>query len=285
MGIRECLDCGLAWQFPRLRTVDESSKILSGRYEAQEDGSYCDPQRRRAVAGTELAFLEEFYEAPGKLLDIGAGDGAFIAQAADHGWECIGVDPAAKPDLGLRTPGGGRFTLVQGTLKDLGLTEQFDAITLWDVVEHLDDPVEVLDKAVSLLKDSGILIVETGNYQSVDRIVSGPDWWAYMTDHRWYFAPPTMRQLLNRSGLRYVALGSRVLRPWWLGRHSYDGPSNLQTLRKMLRHPLAASRTIRQHKMLRTAAVSWNRWAGLGIFAIAASRQPIRSRADFIDLS
>ena len=188
----------------------------------------------------------------------------------------------------MRLPDAGSFTLIQGTLRDLDSTQRFDAITMWDVIEHLDDPADVLNTAVPFLKDSGILIIETGNYQSVDRIVSGPDWWAYMADHRWYFAPPTVRQLLKKFGLRYVALGTRVLRPWWHGRHSYDGPSELRTVKKVVRHPLTALQTVRQYKLLRTAAAHWNRWAGLGIFAVVASRQSIQSyrgNAGFIDLS
>lgn len=288
LSIKECLNCGLAWQFPRCRTAAESVEILSRRYAEQEQGSYCDPQKRRATAGAELAFLETFAAAPGKLLDIGAGDGTFIAQAAGRGWECIGLDPAAREDPELRSPGAGSFVLIQGTLKDLDPTQRFDAITMWDVIEHLDDPEDVLNTAVPFLKDLGILIVETGNYQSVDRIVSGPDWWAYMADHRWYFAPPTVRQLLKKFGLKYVALGPQVLRPWWHGRHSYDGPSKLRTLKKMVRYPWTALQTVRQYILLRTAAAHWDRWAGLDIFAMVASRQPIQSyrgNAGFIDLS
>ena len=149
---------------PQLKSV----KILSRRYEEQEQGSYCDPQKRCATAAAELAFLETFAAAPGKLLDIGAGDGAFIAQAAGHGWECIGLDPAARRDPELRRSAAGNFTLIQGTLKDLDPTQRFDAITMWDVIEHLDDPEDVLNTAVSFMEDSGILIVETGNYQSVE---------------------------------------------------------------------------------------------------------------------
>jgi hypothetical protein len=109
-----------------------------------------------------------------------------------------------------------------------------------------------------------------------------------MPDHRWYFAPPTLRQLLNKSGLRYVSLGPQVLRPWWRGRHSYDGPSKLRTLKRMVRHPLAALETVRQYTLLKIAARDWSRWAGLGIVAMVASRQPIqphKGTGSFIDLS
>lgn len=280
LSIRECLDCGLAWQFPRLRSVEQSAAILAFRYEEQAEGSYCDPQVRRATGEAELAFLETFVRPPGRLLDIGAGDGAFIALAAGHGWECVGVDPAARLDPGLRSTGTGSFRLIEGTLDDLDPGERFDAVTMWDVIEHLDEPAAVLNAAVPFLKDGGVLVVETGNYQSVDRITSGPDWWAYMSEHRWYFAPPTVRDLLHRAGLAHVAVGPRVLRPWWKGQPTYNGPSRLRTLKKMVRQPSTALRTARQHRELGAAAARWDRWAGLGIFAMVASRQPIRSLAE-----
>ena len=224
---------------------------------------------------TELSFVEALFDAPGSLLDIGAGDGTFIAQAANRGWKCIGVDPAASQDAHSQMSGTGTCRLIKGTLSDLDPAQQFDAITFWDVIEHLDDPENVLRAAVPFLKEDGVLIIETGNYQSIGRIMSGPDWWAYAADHRWYFAPPNVRQLLIRVGLGHVALGNKVLRPWWRGKHSYSGPSRLRTLKRLVRSPLSAPSTIAQYRLLKKAAVDWKQWAGLDIIAMVASRHPL----------
>ena len=278
LSIKQCLSCALAWQHPRYRTADESVRSQQDRYAEQEKGSYYDPEKRRATVATEVSFVETLFDAPGSLLDIGAGDGTFIVQAASRGWKCIGVDPAASQDAHLPMSGTGTCKLVKGTLADLDPTQRFDAVTFWDVIEHLDDPESVLRAAVLFLKENGILIIETGNYQSIDRVMSGPDWWAYAADHRWYFAPPTVRQLLIRVGLGHVALGSKVLRPWWRGQHSYAGPSLLRTLKRLVRSPLSAATTIGQYTQLKKAAVDWKQWAGLGIIAMAASRYPMRDR-------
>jgi 2-polyprenyl-3-methyl-5-hydroxy-6-metoxy-1,4-benzoquinol methylase len=164
-------------------------------------------------------------------------------------------------------------------LGDVDRDARFDAITLWDVVEHLDEPESVLRDAVPLLKPDGVAIVETGNFQSAARISDGADWWAYAADHRWYFAPPTLRDLLRRVGLPHVALANRVLRPWWRGEHSYAGPSRRQLLRQLVRSPLSASTALSRYRSLRQVAAGWQRWGGLGIFALVASRNPIAPRA------
>ena len=284
LSIQQCLNCELAWQYPRYRTADESVRFQQRRYTEQVEGSYYDPEKRCAVAAAELSFIETLCDAPGSLLDIGAGDGTFIAQAANRGWKCIGVDPAASQDARLPMSEAGTCRLIKGTLSDLDPAQRFDAVTFWDVIEHLDDPESVLRAAVPFLKEDGILVIETGNYQSIDRIMSGPDWWAYAAGHRWYFAPPNVRQLLIRVGLGHVALGTKVLRPWWRGEHSYRGPSVVRTLKRLVRAPLSAATTIRQYKLLKKAAVDWERWAGLGIVAMVASRHPVRDHKNGAEL-
>jgi len=285
LSLKECLDCGLAWQFPRYRTVEQSVERHSNVYEAQKEGSYYDPEKRRAVAVVELDFVESFFGAPATLLDVGAGDGAFIAHAASRGWKCIGVDPSARQDPRLAVSGSGAFELVHGTLSDLDSDQKFDAITMWDVIEHLDDPEEVLRAAAPLLKDSGVFVVETGNFQSVERIMSGPNWWAYAADHRWYFTPPSIAQLLRRVGLEHCVMAKTVLRPGWRGSHSYNVPSLSRRLKRLVRNPLLLMKTVEQSKLLTVAGRDWMEWGGLGIFTIAASRHPVRPCKEGVGLS
>lgn len=277
LSVRVCRACGLAWQYPRLLSADESVQAHLQKYSMQREGSYFDPQWRREVVGIELGFLETFHITPGELLDIGAGDGAFIVRAAERGWQCVGVDPAARLDPTFAAACPQNVELIRGTLDSLRPTRRFDVITLWDVIEHLEDPQTLLRSALHYLKDDGILVLETGNFESVDRIIAGPDWWAYAADHRWYFAPPNLARMLRRAGFGHVALASRVLRPGWHGNATYRGPSLLRTLKKLARAPFHATKTVAQHKHLRAAATYWAQWAGLGIICMMGSRTPIKN--------
>jgi len=279
LSVHECTACGLAWQFPRMRTDAESIAAQSHSYQEGTKDTYYDPERRRTIVAMEMGFLETFFDAPGSLLDVGAGDGTFIACAAARGWHCVGIDPAARPRSDFDSPAnGGKCALICGTLQDLDQDARFDVLTLWDVIEHVDDPHGVLEAAIPLLKPTGVLIIETGNFQSVERVTGGPDWWCYAADHRWYFSPPTVRALADRCGMKHTAFSTRVLRPWWRGSNAFASPSYLQVLKKVIRAPHMAARAYDDFRTLRANASAWSDWGGLGIVAIAASRVPLEAK-------
>ena len=197
IGVIECEACNFAWQWPVARTKQDSIIYFQTEYSQKMQNTYFDPVLRRKIAGLELDFVRKLIKTPGRLLDVGAGDGAFLQAAVDEGWEAVGLEPAAERD---REDERG-FRIIAGTVDDLDSAERFDVITLWDVIEHVDDPRGLIEKCVSLLNIGGYLVLETGNYQSAERIVSESDWWAYQADHRWFFAPKILHSLMEAAGL------------------------------------------------------------------------------------
>ena len=84
----------------------------------------------------------------------------------------------------------------------------FDAVSLFDVLEHLVDPAATLRACVRLLKASGILFAYVPNYDSASRLLMGADaHFIWPTHHLNYYTPITIRDLLDREGLstEYVA--------------------------------------------------------------------------------
>ena len=76
----------------------------------------------------------------------------------------------------------------------------FDAITLWDVLEHMADPIAVLKKAARLLRPGGILALNVPNIESLIAKLMGSRWPLLLTEHLYYFSPSSLRLLLERSG-------------------------------------------------------------------------------------
>jgi hypothetical protein len=151
---------------------------------------------------------------------------------------------------------------------------QFDVVTLWDVIEHVERPLHVVRSCVDALTSDGVLIIETGNYHSADRIEGGDRWWCYQADHRWYFSPSTIGPLLKSAGLAHAVLADRVFRPWWTGSGTdYRAPSFWRTGKRLLNTPRTATDSVKKHLALRRAETEWHGFAGLGIFTVAASRQ------------
>ena len=128
----------------------------------------------------------------GDLLDIGTGTGYFIDKMHQCGWNVEAVEknaPArefAQKHFGLTI----HEDIFLATCKD----KSFDAVTLWHVMEHLQNINEVWDILHRLLKDDGMLFIAVPNSESADAEHYGEYWAAYdVPRHLWHFTPDTMK--------------------------------------------------------------------------------------------
>jgi SAM-dependent methyltransferase len=193
-----CKDCDLVYVNPRpLQSI-----LLSG-YADAEDPLFAaqNDQRIKTFHKTlqaTLARLKMSGEGK-KVLDIGCAGGAFLVAAQQCGFDAVGVEPARwMAAYGRRTYG---VDIRDGILKPGMFPEKsFDVITLWDVVEHLTDPKQILDLVHSLLKPNGILLV---NYPDIDSVAAktlGRKWPFWLSVHLLYYTRKTIAAQLKRSG-------------------------------------------------------------------------------------
>lgn len=114
------------------------------------------------------------FPTPGLLLDVGCGNGSFLARAAEMGWQVVGCEPDPKAaevcrDLGCRVLDGDAF--------NPGLdNHQFDVITLSHVIEHVEDQRALLRRLFSLLKPNGQLWLALPNPESIGFRAFGEAW-------------------------------------------------------------------------------------------------------------
>src|SRR5687768_17235346 len=73
-------------------------------------------------------------------------------------------------------------------------------ITMWDVVEHLREPKEVLSFLRPHLNPDGVLVMETGNYENWLRLAEGDKWSLYLLDHHFYFTPHSLESVAHDAG-------------------------------------------------------------------------------------
>lgn len=270
VSIVECPRCQAAWQWPLQRSEHQSAAVFHDAYAAKSEGSYFEAERRAAVAACQRDYLARQLPRPGRLLDVGCGDGCFARTMAAAGWDVLGLDPALAGTVEEAAPPG-RLVLSPQRLETLPDTQPFDLITLWDVVEHVERPDRLVADAARLLAPDGLLVVETGNYQSTGRILNDA-WWNYQVDHRWYLAPPQLRRMLDDAGLARVELADVVLRPWWTGRASEPPPSGVALLRRVLRRPWRAADAWRRHRRMQQGAAALQALGGLEIMTMLARR-------------
>lgn len=160
--------------------------------------------RRRAAA--YLPFTGE-----GRLLDFGCGVGRYVARMAAAGWRAEGID--TSPDA-VRLGRQAGLTLHQGTLPGLDLpAESFDAVTMWQALEHVPSPKATLEAVARLLRPGGRLAVVCPRLDSLDARWFGSCWFALeLPRHLWHFTGATLRRHLEAAGFEVDCVGS-VRRP------------------------------------------------------------------------
>ena len=153
---------------------------------------------------------------PGKVLDYGCGIGTFIECALERGWQAHGVEASKEIVWYARQ----ERKLPIWHLEEWS-PEVYDAITLWDVIEHLDDPRKTLQGLVRHLKTGGILMLETPDAGFIlrwlslqaSRLSRGTIDLArffFYPDHRYYFSTKTIALLIEQVGLelRWIRRGT-----------------------------------------------------------------------------
>lgn len=145
----------------------------------------------------------------GRILDVGSGTGAFVAALRRAGWRADGLEPDS--------------TARQVAINDFGITlmesdqlfklpsGEFDAITLWHVLEHVHDLDGYMQAFHRLLKPGGRLLLALPNHTSFDASHFKQWWAAYdVPRHLYHFAPASIRKLAARHGYE-----CRSIRPMW----------------------------------------------------------------------
>ncbi|MBN1656533.1 MAG: methyltransferase domain-containing protein [Deltaproteobacteria bacterium] len=192
--ILRCLQCGMIFMRPKF-----NPKELVQEYVQVEDPTYLKNVRVRERMFEYNLSKVAHYTRPGqRLLDVGSYCGAFLKVARDQGLEVVGVEPSSWAVEVSRSLVDA--PVFRGTLGDL--PEEigtFDVITLWDVLEHMADPIQELKKINSLLKPQGTFLFSTLMIDNWFPKLTGKHWPWLMEMHLYYFTEETISDVLDRS--------------------------------------------------------------------------------------
>jgi len=198
-----CRFCDLVYINPRLK-----QEIILDSYSGAVDPTFIrqNSMRINTFSRQIKKLVARFCIEPSRdkfVLDVGCAGGAFPKAAYDLGFTVIGVEPSvwmcrfARAEYGL--------DIRDGTIFDQDLPEDnFDIITFWDVLEHLPQPSPVLDKARSLLKENGLLILTYPDYRSLTARFLGSKWPFLLSVHLTYYTSVTIQKQLNRCGFEMI---------------------------------------------------------------------------------
>lgn len=160
------------------------------------------------IKGFEDRFkeLKGFTVSHGSLLDFGCAVGLFLKVARDAGWSTLGLERSGwAAEFGRREYG---LTILRGDEEEMsGFAQQFDVVTMWDVLEHLEDPRRAVESAAKWLKPNGILALNTINISSLGARLAGAEWRHLAPPfHLQYFTRYSLTNLLRTAGFKILAV-------------------------------------------------------------------------------
>ena len=133
----------------------------------------------------------------------GCAGGAFLEAAKTLGLDVEGIEPSRYLSEHARNTYG--VKVHQGTLEGVNLPENsYDLVTLWDVIEHLTQPIDTLKQCHRIIKKDGHIVINYPDYTSWPARILKWKWPFWLSVHLTYFDPKTVKELLSQSGFKTV---------------------------------------------------------------------------------
>ncbi len=206
-----CAPCGVVFSEPRQAVGPEwyeKAAPLRGREKRPA------PERDWRFR----TFLKENLP-PGRLLDVGCGDGGFLALAQRNGWQCVGFDYEKRMVALAKERGVEVHACEFSSFCRSRAAGEFDVVALFDVLEHTPEPRELLGFVLPLLKKGGYLTLTMPNaLRPLPFVREEHD---YPPHHFTRWTPEAMRGFLERGGFTVIHQDAGILKIGYLSDHIY----------------------------------------------------------------
>ena len=202
-----CHGCGVIRQNPRLtwdslQSYYPDEDYIAYRAWVKEPGSKLSRTLRRHGVRKWLRSIERWKKS-GRMLDIGCGTGAFLGEAkVSGGWRLEGLEPNQFAAEFTREKLG--IPVHVATFPEVSLPlDSYDVITMWNVLEHLQMPVDSIRYVSQLLKPGGWFVFSIPNVESLDARLAKRYWVGWdLPRHLYLLSGNNLSQNLKENGFR-----------------------------------------------------------------------------------
>lgn len=179
---------------------------LNRYYQSEDYISHTDSKRslfekiyqsvKQFTLNQKERLITSYISGKGNLLDIGAGTGDFLAFASSKNWQVTGIEPSVKAkELAIK-----KGVYFAETIQDLP-TNSFDVITMWHVLEHVEELEFQVRELQRISKPGGYVFIAVPNYKSYDAKFYKEYWAAYdVPRHLWHFSKKSINKLFSENG-------------------------------------------------------------------------------------
>jgi SAM-dependent methyltransferase len=207
----QCAKCNFMFLNPQpsdefLKSLYTSDYFLMGN---DDKSGRLRSEMKTATAQLYLKQLIRYYgKQQGSLLEIGCGNGDFLQVAKQVGFTVKGVE-VSESAANIANAKLGEKSVFCGNIEDMDLPEgSFDICALFDVIEHVRDPIRFLNKIHRILAPGGVLFLVTPSLDSWSARLMRNNWMEFKPEHLHYFNKMTMQNALCRSGFHDIYLSA-----------------------------------------------------------------------------
>ncbi len=193
----KCNVCGVVFVYPQPNNV-QLGEYYQDNYYKKPSIFFSVIQALRTKVFSKIS--------PGKILDIGCGEGTFLLAMNKLGWRCFGTEfSKSSEEFSGRLKEKG-VSVHYGELTKAGFDlNSFDLITLWQVAEHLEDPKEYVKFAHNLLKKNGLIFISVPNIGGLSFALWKCKWLHLdLPRHLFHFNPKSISFLLENNGFEIL---------------------------------------------------------------------------------
>ncbi|MDC0983303.1 methyltransferase domain-containing protein [Amylibacter sp.] len=196
-----CNECGFIFVNPRPSPKDMENYYANSKASAFFQTDIIAPteeNRIRLIVKPRLKYINEKYSSKGKWLDIGCSSATLLSEAKKTGWSVVGLD-FEKTAIAIAESKG--VPMLKEPVETLGIESEYDLITLFEVLEHLSNPKEVLEACYRALNDGGSIVITVPNiegfeFETLGMVHSN----ICPPSHLNYFSPSTLGRMLSEVG-------------------------------------------------------------------------------------
>ncbi len=196
-----CRSCGLVRSDPVL-----DAEVMADLYRGSSFDYGDELEGIRATYGAALDRLASVASRRNGLLDVGCGSGFVLELAQDRGWQAVGgVEPStdaiakANPDV--------RPAIVQDVLREgLFQAESFDAVTLFQVLDHVPEPIAFLRECLQIVRPGGAILALNHNVTAWSARMLGERSPIIDVEHTYLYSRETMRRIFGQVGFEVVTV-------------------------------------------------------------------------------
>lgn len=191
-----CLNCSHVFCFPLPKNIYKN-------YEDVVDNQYLRYTISiRDSASIILPLIKKIIPT-GKILDVGCATGEFLSKAREFGYSVEGLELSKWSSEIARKKGIKVYRILLKSLASK-YSNRYDVITLFGVIEHFENPKKEMEYIKKLLKPGGIIVVWTGDVNSISSRILKRNWWYWQGQHIQYFSSESLNVLAKKCGIRHL---------------------------------------------------------------------------------